>query len=894
MWYSKTINEIFEELDVSYSTGLSSDEVTSRLEKHGKNELQGKKPKNFFQLFLQQFNDVLIYILLIAAIVSGFLGEISDAVIIFIVIIINAVVGVIQESKAEKALEALKNLSTPKAILRRNGQLIEVASEEIVPGDIISLDAGRYVPCDLRIIDCVNLQIEESALTGESVPVEKNPDTLNDKDEFPLGDQKNMAFMSTLVTSGRGFGVAVSTGMNTEMGKIATMLDNEGNDKTPLQVKLTELGKVLGFGAIIICTLMLIIGYLQGRDLLSMFLTAISLTVAAIPEGLAAVVTIVLAIGVQRMIKEHAIIRKLPAVETLGSVNIICSDKTGTLTQNKMTVTKYYTNFNTVSLNNINKNINEDIEIIQDFVLCNDASYSPESQTGDPTEIALLALGFKNGINKTDIDKQYTRTKEIPFDSKRKLMSTMHKFERNYKIITKGAIDNLLPICNSVYVNGEILELDEDTKSKILDESDKMSDDALRVLGVAFKFTENPNIKTEDFEDSLAFVGLVGMIDPPRLEVKDSILLAKESGIKTIMITGDHKTTAFAIANSLSIADDKDQVMSGSELNKLSDSELEDIIDNLRVFARVSPEHKVRIVKAFKKKDNIVAMTGDGVNDAPSLKAADIGIAMGITGTDVSKGASDMVLTDDNFATIVKAVKEGRYIYNNIQKSIFFLLSCNLGEIFCIFLAISLGWAAPLLPIHILWINLITDTLPALALGTDMGDPEIMKEKPRNTKDSLFKGSMSSIILNGILIGTLTLLAFVIGIRINSGHSPLFPIIPTGVSATALTHGRTMAFIVLSVSQLVHSLNLRSKTKSIFSLGLFSNKYLIGAIFIGLFLQNIVIAVPFLATTFKVNPLNLKDWSVVVILCIMPLLINEIAKYFIRIKHNRKVEIQQN
>ena len=885
MWFLKEKESILNELNVDVNNGLSSNEASERLKKYGPNKLKGKKQKTLLQLFFAQLNDILIYILIAAAIISGCLGEVSDSIIIGIVILINAIVGVIQESKAEKALEALKEMSTPKAILKRNGNLVEVPSEEVVPGDIVIIDAGRYIPCDLRLIDSANLQIEESALTGESVPVNKNTNVIKENDDVSLGDQKNMAFMSTLATYGRGTGVAVATGMNTEIGKIAKMLDSDEDNETPLQKKLNELGKTLGFAAIGICIVMLLVGVFQGRNLMEMFMTAISLAVAAIPEGLAAVVTIVLAIGVQKMIKENAIIRKLPAVETLGAVNIICSDKTGTLTQNKMTVTKYYTNESLKTASDVKITTLEDKLLLENLILCNDATYSKDSKTGDPTEIALLEIGSNNNLLKEDLEKTHTRVNEIPFDSDRKLMTTVNAYNDKFYVMTKGAIDNLLNLCENILINGDIRPITEEDKNNILSSSYEMSNEALRVLGSAYKEISNYNDPLDSLENNLTFIGLVGMIDPPRLEVKDSISLTKASGIKTIMITGDHKNTAFAIAKDLGIAENETQVISGSELDRLSQSELDNKIDSLRVFARVSPEHKVKIVKAFKSKGNIVSMTGDGVNDAPSLKIADIGVAMGITGTDVSKGAADMVLTDDNFSTIVKAIEQGRNIYNNIKKSIFFLLSCNVGEIIALFFAILFGWSAPLLPIHILWVNLITDTLPALSLGMDPGDPDIMKNKPRNTKDSLFKGSMSGLILNGVLIGLLTLTAFVVGARIFSGTTSLFPIFPTNITTDALRHAQTMAFVVLSVSQLIHALNMRSDKKSIFKVGLFTNKYLIGSILLGVFLQSVIITIPALAKIFNVHALSLKDWLVVTILSLMPLVINEIIKIFKRSKN---------
>lgn len=885
MWFKKNVEEVIRELTVDPLSGLTPEEAKARLSKYGENKLASKKGKTLFQLFLAQLNDVMIYILLAAALISGLLGEISDAVIIALVILINAIVGVIQESKAEKALEALKELSTPKAVVKRDGELVEIPSEEVVPGDIVVIDAGRYIPCDLRLIETANLKIEESALTGESVPVDKDADLVLSEENTPLGDQKNMAFMSTLATYGRGIGVAIGTGMNTEIGKIAKMLEEEGVEQTPLQKKLAELGKILGFAALGICAVMFIVGLIQKRDLFEMFLTSISLAVAAIPEGLPAIVTIVLAMGVQKMIKENAIVRKLPAVETLGSVNIICSDKTGTLTQNKMTVTKFYSDNAYGDIASLNIEEPEHRLLVECLVLCNDATYSEASKTGDPTEIALLEAGVKYNIFKEDLQNKHQRVNEVPFDSDRKLMTTVNSYEDQYYVMTKGAIDNLLKITKSAYINGEIVPLTKEIKAEIMNAANSMSDDALRVLGAAYKKIPTPHVEIDSLEQELTFIGLVGMIDPPRLEVKDSISECKKSGIKTIMITGDHKNTAFAIAKELGIAKDMSETISGVELDNLSQDELNKKVDNLRVFARVSPEHKVKIVKAFKAKGNIVSMTGDGVNDAPSLKIADIGVAMGITGTDVAKGASDMILTDDNFSTIVSAIKEGRNIYNNIKKSIVFLLSCNTGEIIALFFAILLGWASPLKPIHILWVNLITDTLPALALGVDPGDPNIMDEKPRNPKHSLFAGGAGlNLILNGFLIGILTLAAFIIGARVYSGTTSLFPIFPENISEAALTHAQTMAFVVLSVSQLVHSLNMRHGTKSIFQIGLFTNKYLIGAIIFGVFLQDIVITVPFLASVFKVFDLNMRDWGFVGLLSIVPLVVNELVKAFRRMR----------
>ncbi|MDU7955247.1 MAG: calcium-transporting P-type ATPase, PMR1-type [Clostridium perfringens] len=866
MWYKKSKNEILKELDVDEKNGLSSNEALRRLEKYGKNKLVTKKKKTLFKQFLSQLKDVMIYILIIAAIISAFLGEISDALIILLVIVINAVIGVVQESKAEKALDALKELSTPKALVKRDGSLKEILSEDIVPGDIVIIDAGRYIPGDLRLIDTANLKIEESAFTGESVPSEKDASFLPDK-EIPIGDQNNMAFMSTLATYGRGVGVVVGTGMNTEIGKIAKMIEQEENDETPLQKKLSELGKILGFLAVGICILIFIISFFQGRDLLEMFLTSISLAVAAIPEGLPAIVAIVLALGVQRMVKKNAIIRKLPAVETLGSVSIICSDKTGTLTQNKMTVTTVYTNDSYIKESEFNLNENESKLLVDCMVLCNDATYSEKNQTGDPTEIALLESSFKLNILKEKLEKDFKRIDEIPFDSDRKLMTTVNLVDNNKaRVFTKGALDSILSICNKISINGKLLDFTKEYKAKVLENSNIMSDKALRVLAFAYKDISKENIVLDSLEKDLVFIGMVGMIDPPRLEVKDSIKLCKSAGITPVMITGDHKNTAFAIANELGIAENISQAITGHEIDKFKEEEFNEKIINYRVFARVSPEHKVKIVKAFKSHGNIVSMTGDGVNDAPSLKTADIGVAMGITGTDVSKGASDMILTDDNFSTIVSAVEEGRKIYLNIKKSIVFLLSCNLGEILTLFTAILLNWNSPLQPIHILWVNLITDSFPALALGVDKTKEDVMNNPPRNPKESIFvKSDKVQLIINGILIGGITLFAFKLGERLY---------------ADSLIHAQTMAFVVLSVSQLFLSLSLRSNTKSAFSLGLFSNKYLVYSILLGIFLQVIIISISFIANIFKVTPLLLYDWIVVILVSLIPFAINEILKLF--------------
>ncbi|MGL4107202.1 calcium-translocating P-type ATPase, PMCA-type [Clostridium sp. LP20] len=872
MWFSKSSEEAIKEFVTDPLNGLSSEEAKKRLERDGENKLAGKKKKTILSLFLAQLKDAMIYILIGAAIISGIMGEISDSIIILIVILINAVIGVVQESKAEKALEALKQLSTPKALVKRDGELKEIPSEEVVIGDIVIIDAGRYIPADLRLIESANLKMEESAFTGESLPSDKDATVIVHDEKAPIGDRHNMAFMSTLATYGRGSGIVVATGMNTEIGKIAKMLDAEEESATPLQKRLAQLGKTLGFAAIGICVLIFVISIFQGRDWFEMLLTAISLAVAAIPEGLPAIVAIVLALGVQRMIKQNAIVKKLPAVETLGSVSIICSDKTGTLTINKMTVKKTFVNNKLESLDTLDINNHESKLLVEAMVLCNDATSTESSKTGDPTEIALLDVGIKFNIFKDNLNTEHKRVDEIPFDSDRKLMTTVNSYGDGFKVFTKGAIDSLFKICDRISINGEIQPLTEEKKKELLDASNAMSDDALRVLGASYKDITNQKISLDKLEEGLIFIGLMGMIDPPREEVKGSIELCKKAGIVPIMITGDHKNTAFAIGKELGIADNLGQSMSGAEIDNYSQDEFNAIVNNYKIFARVSPEHKVKIVKAFKSHGNIVSMTGDGVNDAPSLKAADIGVAMGITGTDVAKGAADMILTDDNFSTIVNAVEEGRNIYSNIKKSIIFLLSCNFGEIVALFVAILLNWATPLLPIHILWVNLITDSFPALSLGVDPMDESVMDDPPRNPKESLFAGHMGLYLaVNGILIGTLTLFAFKLG-------EHLYP--------DSLMHAQTMAFVVLSVSQLFFSLNMRNTKKSIFSLGLFSNKYLIGSIVFGILIQFAVITIPFLAGIFKVYPLSFRDWGLVLLISIMPLVINEILKIFLRIKKN--------
>ncbi len=899
LWHAKTAADVAAALGVDPGKGLSSDEAAKRLEKYGPNRLAAKKGKSLFVRIVEQFQDFLIYILLAAAVISILLGEISDAVIILMVVVINAVVGVVQEAKAEKALEALKKLSAPRAVVVRDGTPREIDADQVVPGDVVMIDAGRIIPCDLRWLEAVNLKVEEASLTGESVPVEKSADAVVDA-EAPLGDRVTMGYASTMATYGRGLGVAIGTGMDTELGRIATMLEEEPEEATPLQRKLDDFGKKLGIAILALCGLMFVLavgeeliktGAIPQTHIFEFFLTSVSLAVAAIPEGLVAIVTIVLAIGVQMMSREKAIVRRLPAVETLGAVTMICSDKTGTLTRNKMSVVEWSADGQRggdAALDTTRPGLRRFLEV---FALCNDASLGAqgsgtalEGATGDPTEIALLELASRGGIVKEKLLTEAPRIGELPFDSDRKMMSTVHKFGDERLVMTKGAADRLLEHCAWVMEDGKARELDKLRKEKILAEAEAMAGRALRVLGAAYRpLATDERAEGEALERDLVFLGLAGMIDPPRLEVKPSIEICHRSGVGVAMITGDHKATALAIARDLEIADDANEALSGSEIDELGDAELAAKVKTARVFARVSPEHKVRIVKAFRAQGHIVSMTGDGVNDAPSLKAADIGVAMGITGTDVSKGASDMILADDNFKTIVKAVEQGRNIYNNIKKAILYLLSCNVGEVLTVFSAVLVGTYIPLLPVHILWVNLVTDTFPALALGMDKGDPDIIKEPPRDPKESLFaKGGAAFMVLNGILVGALTIAAFWIGMA----RAQFLGM----DEETTVGFGRTMAFCTLSLTQLFHAFNLRNWKKSLFSIGFFSNRWLVGAFVLGAVLQCSIVLIEPLAVFFKVQILDGVEWFFVLALAVSPIVVNEIVKLGLRIasKHSSR------
>lgn len=867
------------ELLQSHPAGLSEEEAQKRILTYGKNQLETGKKKSLLVLFLEQFKDIMIIILLIAALISGLTGEITDSLIILVVVILNAILSVIQENKAEKALEALKKMSSPYARVKRDGMIKEIKSEDLVPGDIVIIEAGNLVPADLRLLESYSLQVEEAALTGESLPVEKTTEKI-DKKDLVIGDRPNMAYANSNVTYGRGIGVVTATGMNTEVGKIAGHLAQVESQETPLQKKLKELSKYLTIAIIIISIIIFAVGVLNGREYLEMFLTAISLAVAAIPEGLPAVITIVLALGVQKMARRNAIVRKLSAVETLGSTQIICSDKTGTLTLNRMTVKEVYLNDKQIYSDGFSKEEPGSDLFISSMVLCNDSQFNREQDAaepflGDPTETALATFGLNKGYSKDEMEKQYPRIGEIPFDSNRKLMSTIHSFPDGIYVFTKGAPDVLLDRCTHLWSNGKIQSLEPDEYMRIQTANKNMAGKALRVLAVAFKRIQSiPSpLTSEQVEHNLVFLGLVGMIDPPREEAKDSVRICVEAGIRPIMITGDHKDTATAIARELNIIQKNDQVITGAELNQMTDQEFEEKVQHYSVYARVSPEHKVRIVKAWKKHDKVVAMTGDGVNDAPALKAADIGIGMGITGTEVAKGASTIVLADDNFATIVVAVEEGRKVYNNMRRAIQFLLSSNLGEILTIFIGTMLGWTV-LLPIHILWVNLITDTFPALALGVEKAEKDIMKQKPRDAKASFFSDKVGlHIILQGMFKGLLTLLTYYIGYTFYSKEIAI-----------------TMTFMTLGLIQLFHSLNVRSNTHSIFKLGLFTNPALIGAIIIGAVLQLVVIFTPFLRDLFKVEWLNLEQWAIVLATSLAIIPVVEIGKLILNFIHRHEIK----
>lgn len=891
-WYQQSVQEVCRELGTDGEKGLTSKEAAERLEKYGPNELAHKEGDSIFKMFLDQLKDYMVMILIIASVVSIFVGEVTDSIIIIAIVIINAVLGVYQEYSAGKALEALQKMSAPNAKVIRDGEPVTIPSRELVPGDLVILETGDYVPADVRLTNSVNLKIEEAALTGESVPVEKDAKAELSGD-IGLGDQINLGFMSTVITYGRGAGIVTLTGMSTVMGKIATMIAEAPQEDTPLQKKLAQMGKLLGTACLIICAVVFVMGLLRGEPVLEMFMTAISLAVAAIPEGLPAVVTIVLAMGMQRMVKHNSIMKKLHAVETLGSTTVICSDKTGTLTQNQMTIVKMFvpgaeidvegkgykpegalTVGGTPVILSSEPAISRLLEI---QALCNDSRLEHNTEDGadewrikgDPTEGSMIVAAAKAGIDSAALNKSQPRLQEIPFDSDRKLMTTFHKAADGTLVaFTKGATDVLIDRSTKIMRrDGTVEPLTPADLEMIAAENKKLSRQALRVLGMAYKVVseipEEPTSETD--EKDLIFCGLVGMIDPPRPEAIEAIKICKTAGIRVVMITGDYRDTAAAIAMELGIIETDDQVLAGPDLNKMTQEEFDEAAKTVSVYARVSPEHKVRIVQAMKDNGGIAAMTGDGVNDAPALKRADIGVAMGITGTDVTKESADMIITDDNFASIVAAVEEGRVIYSNIRKFVFFLMSCNVGEILIIFIAMLLNWDIPLLPIHLLWVNLLTDAFPALALGVEAKEPGLMGEPPRNPNEPIIdKNMIVNIAVQSAVMTFAILCSFYIGCRIEGYYD--------------VAMGRTFALATMIISELMRAYTCRSEKYTAFKLGFFSNSKLNLATIACFFLLIIVLAVPALQDIFRLSQFNIEDVEIVIGLGILPFVFGELTK----------------
>ena len=907
--HAQPIGDLVSTLRTRLTQGLSDEEARARLSQHGPNELQERPRPTFWHLLLGQFNNFLVIILLASAIISLFLGEYVDASAIMAIVVLNAVLGVVQESKAEEALAALKKMAAPEARVMRSSHIRTIAARELVPGDVVLLEAGNYAPADLRLVEAVNLKLDEAALTGESVPVNKDAEVVLDR-EIPVGDRRNSAFMGTMVAYGRGKGIVVATGMHTQFGLIAEMIQSYEEEPTPLQRKLNQLGRWLGIGCLIICGIVGLVGILRGLPPLEMFMTAVSLAIAAVPEGLPAVVTICLALGMQEMIHRHALIRRLPAVETLGSATVICSDKTGTLTQNEMMVVKGWTDGRFFAISGEGYHPEGEFRrdgqpfdpqtepevrfLLQGAALCNDAILEPSGQkadgsptwrmVGDPTEGALVIAAAKAGLWKEELGRAFPRVAEVPFESERKRMTTVHKIEGEViqrlervcpsstgcAAFVKGAPDLLLERCTHIMIQDEVQPLDETRRREVVSANEAMSRQALRVLGVACRPLEAPpaNPAAEAMERDLTFIGLMGMIDPARPEVKPAVQMAKRAGLKSAMVTGDYLQTAVAIARELELLSPKGRVLTGAELDHIDDASFASIVEEVDVYARVSPQHKVRIVEAFKSRGHVVAMTGDGVNDAPALKRADIGVAMGITGTDVSKETADMVLTDDNYASIVSAVEEGRIIYSNIRKFVYYLLSCNVGEILIIFLAMLAGLPLPLTAIQLLVLNLITDGAPALALGLEKGDPDIMERPPRPVEEPVINRQMIwGIGILSITATIATLTAFIIGLR-------WFPDNPTVA--------KTMAFATLALTELPIAYTCRSERHSLFTVGVLSNKYMQWAVLASAVILLSIIYVPFLDPIFDTASLGLNEWLVMVPLILMAPIAAELNKLVLR------------
>ena len=860
-YYNYEKEQILQELKTQ-KTGISQKEADERLAKYGKNEIQEGEKKSVLKIFLEQYTDFLVIILIAAALISAFLGDIESSAVIFVVITMNAILGTVQQIKADKSLESLKALSSPVAKVIRDGEKISIDSKDVVIGDIVIAEAGDYICADGRIIENYNIKVDESSLTGESISVEK--EDINIDGEVPVGDRKNMVFSGSFVTYGRAEFVVTGTGMDTELGKVAKLLKDTKTKKTPLQQNLDNFGKKLSIIILIICGILFAVSIFRGDPVIDAFMFAVALAVAAIPEALSSIVTIVLSFGTQKMAKENAIVRKLHAVEGLGSVSIICSDKTGTLTQNKMTVKKYSVNNEVIDEDKSDFSRKEDKEILYMSILCNDAENKDGNEIGDPTEVALINFGNKYGYDYTEIREKYKRVGEIAFDSDRKLMSTVNIIDGTKTMVTKGAVDVLMNRVKYIVKNGEIVDITNDDKLKVAEINESFSRNGLRVLAFAKKYVDNNEIGLED-ENDMIFVGLISMMDPPREESKDAVSECISAGIRPVMITGDHKVTASAIAKEIGILKNENEAVDGAEIDNMTDEELQNYVDKISVYARVSPEHKIRIVRAWQNRGNIVAMTGDGVNDAPALKQADIGVAMGITGSEVAKDAADVVLADDNFATIVKAVENGRNLYINIKNSIKFLLSGNTAGILAVLYASLAGLAVPFAPVHLLFINLLTDSLPAIALGVEPHSKSVMNDKPRPVNESILtKDFIIDVLREGIIICLGTMAAYYIGLN-------------TGGAGMAMT----MAFSTLCLSRLIHGFNCKSKEPVIFTKKMFNNKYIWAAFFVGFILLNIVLIVPALFGLFEITPLTTNLLFTVYGLSFATFVVNQLIKFIL-------------